>query len=61
MGVFFSWYYAGVAVLTPIAGILRDASDAPGAPLLFAAALELLAIAVLVLLRLLQRRLGTVS
>jgi MFS family permease len=61
MGVFFSWYYAGVAVLTPIAGILRDASDAPGAPLLFAAALELLAIAVLVLLRQLQRRLRPVS
>ena len=54
MGVFFTWYYAGVALLTPVAGILRDASEAPGAPLLFATALELLAIAVLVLLRRLQ-------
>ena len=58
MGVFFTWYYAGVALLTPVAGILRDASEAPGAPLLFATALELLAIAVLVLLRRLQRLVG---
>src|SRR5262249_39433993 len=26
MGIFFTWYYAGLAVLTPIGGILRDAS-----------------------------------
>ena len=41
MGVFYTWYYAGMALLTPAAGILRDASDAPGAPLLLAGALEL--------------------
>jgi predicted MFS family arabinose efflux permease len=56
MGVFYTWYYAGMAILTPAAGILRDASGAPGAPLLLAGALELAAIAVLVLLRLSQQR-----
>jgi MFS family permease len=57
MGVFYTWYYAGMALLTPAAGILRDASGAPGAPLLLAGALELAALAVLVLFRLSQRRL----
>ena len=61
MGVFFTWYYAGVALLTPVAGLLRDASEAPSAPLLFAAALEFLAIAVLALLRQLQRPVKAVS
>jgi predicted MFS family arabinose efflux permease len=56
MGIFFSWYYAGMALLTPVAGILRDASGAPGTPLLFAGVLELAAMAVLVLLRVSQRR-----
>jgi predicted MFS family arabinose efflux permease len=56
MGVFFTWYYAGMALLTPVGGILRDASGAHGAPLLFAGALELAAMAVLALLRLSQRR-----
>jgi predicted MFS family arabinose efflux permease len=59
MGVFYTWYYAGMALLTPAAGILRDASGAPGAPLLFAGALEFAALAVLVLLRLSQSRHGT--
>jgi MFS family permease len=61
MGAFYTWYYAGMALLTPVAGILRDASDAAGAPLLLAGALEFTALAVLVLLRLCQRRFGTVS
>jgi MFS family permease len=56
MGVFFTWYYAGMALLTPVAGVLRDASGAHGAPLLLAGAVELVAIAVLVFLRLSQRR-----
>jgi predicted MFS family arabinose efflux permease len=58
MGVFYSWYYAGMAVLTPVAGVLRDTSGDPGMPLYFAGGLELAALAVLVLLRLLQRRSG---
>jgi hypothetical protein len=59
MGVFYTWYYAGMALLTPAAGIVRDASGAPGAPLLFAGALEFAALAVLVLLRLYQRNFRT--
>src|SRR5262249_31414551 len=54
-------YYVGMALLTPAAGILRDASGAPGAPLFFASALEFAALAFLVLLRLSQRRFRTVS
>jgi MFS family permease len=61
MGVFYTWYYAGMALLTPIAGALRDASGAPGTPLIFAGALNFIAIAVLILLRLLQRRLKSVA
>ena len=56
MGVFFTWYYAGMALLTLVGGILRDLSGAHGAPLLLAGALELAAIALLVVLRLLQRQ-----
>jgi len=56
MGVFFTWYYAGMALLTPVAGILRDATGEPSAPLVFAAVLEVAAIIVLVVLRLAQRR-----
>jgi len=56
MGVFLTWYYAGMALLTPVAGILRDASGAAGAPLFFAGALELAALVVLILFRLLQYR-----
>ena len=46
----------GMALLTPIGGILSDASDAPSAPLLFASGLEFTAMAVLALLRLAQRQ-----
>ena len=56
MGVFFTWYYAGMALLIPVGGILRDASGAHGAPMLFAGGLEFAAMAVLALLRLSQRR-----
>jgi predicted MFS family arabinose efflux permease len=56
MGVFFTWYYAGMAALTPLGGMLRDATGAHGAPLLFAGGLEFAAMAVLVLLRLAQRQ-----
>jgi predicted MFS family arabinose efflux permease len=58
MGVFFTWYYAGMALLTPVGGILRDASGAPSAPLLFAGSLEFAAMAVLASLRLAQRQCG---
>jgi MFS family permease len=56
MGVFLTWYYAGMALLTPVAGILRDTSEAAGAPLVFAGILEFAALAVLILFRVLQHR-----
>jgi predicted MFS family arabinose efflux permease len=56
MGVFYTWYYVGMALLVPAAGVLRDASGSVGAPLWFAGALQLAALAALVLFRLLQRR-----
>jgi MFS family permease len=59
MGIFFTWYYAGMALLTPVGGMLRDASGAPGAPLLFAGGLVLAAVAILAVLRGLQRQYGT--
>jgi hypothetical protein len=55
MGVFFTWYYA-LALLTPVGGILRDASGESSAPLLFAGSLEFATMAVLALLRLAQRQ-----
>jgi hypothetical protein len=55
-GSFFTWYYAGMAMLTPVAGILRDVTGAASAPLVFAGTLEIAAIVVLVLLRLGQQR-----
>ena len=58
MGAFYTWYYVGMALLTPAAGFIRDLTGEPGAPLIFAGSLEIAAIAVLVLFRLVQRRYG---
>jgi MFS family permease len=55
MGVFFTWYYVGMALLTPVAGLVRDLASDPGAPLMFAGALEIAAIAALGLLRWFQQ------
>ena len=56
MGIFFTWYYVGMALLTPVAGYVRDLKSDPGAPLTFAGSLEIAAIVVLALFRLLQHR-----
>jgi len=56
MGVFYTWYYVGMTLLTPVAGLARDLSGNPGAPLIFAGSLEMAAIAVLVIFRTLQHR-----
>jgi hypothetical protein len=48
-----------MAILVPVAGILRDASASAGAPFRFAGALQLAAMSVLVLFRVLQRRMRT--
>ena len=56
MGVFYTWYYVGMALLTPVAGYVRDLTGDPAKPLTFAGCLEIAAIAVLVLLRLSEHR-----
>jgi MFS family permease len=58
MGVYFTWYYVAMALLPPLAGAMRDMTGLPGAPVAFGGAIELLALAVLGLLRLLQARYG---
>jgi MFS family permease len=45
MGVFYTWYYAAMAVLPGVAGWSRDYSGVAAAPLIFASALAVLAIA----------------
>jgi predicted MFS family arabinose efflux permease len=58
MGIFYTCYYVAMALLTPAAGLVRDFTGDPGAPLIFAGTLAIAAIAVLVLLRLVQHRCG---
>lgn len=58
MGIFFTWYYVGMALLMPLAGLVRDLTGDSGAPVVFAGSLEIVAIGVVCLLRLLQRRYG---
>ncbi len=57
MGIYFTWYYLGMAVLPVIAGWCRDASAVESAPLLFASVLLVLALACLRLFRQLAQRL----
>ena len=56
MGIFFTWYYVGMALLTPVAGFVRDLTSDPGAPLIFAGFLEIAAIAALALFRVFEHR-----
>jgi cyanate permease len=39
LGVFYATYYLGMAALQPVAGLLRDLTASPSAPLFFAAAM----------------------
>jgi predicted MFS family arabinose efflux permease len=55
MGVFYTCYYAAMAGLVPVAGLLREALNSPSAPLVFGAALMLLATISLVCFRFVQR------
>jgi predicted MFS family arabinose efflux permease len=55
MGVYFTWYYAGMALLPGIAGMARDLTASPAAPALFAAGMMALAIAGLAGFRLANR------
>jgi predicted MFS family arabinose efflux permease len=48
IGVFYTWYYSGMAVLPAIAGFARDLTCTPAAPILFTAAMMGVALACLV-------------
>ncbi len=57
LGLFYTWWYAGMAGLPPIAGWTYDLSGAAAAPLYYAALLILLSLAALLAFRLCQARL----
>lgn len=50
-GLFYATYYLGMAALQPVAGLLRDLTGSPSAPLFFAAAMMALAALALGLFR----------
>jgi predicted MFS family arabinose efflux permease len=55
MGLFYTWYYAGMGALPPLAGLARDLSGSPDAPVYFASAMMLCALAFVSLFRLHRR------
>jgi predicted MFS family arabinose efflux permease len=57
MGLFYTWYYAGMGALPPLAGLARDLSGSADAPIYFASAMMLCALACVALFRLRQRSL----
>ena len=61
MGVFYTCYYAAMAGLVPVAGLLRDAQDSPAAPLVFGAMMMLFSAVSLLGFRIVQRRQALVS
>jgi len=55
MGIFLSYYYLGIGLLSPLAGYLRDRSGDPATPIVFAAWLLIGALLMLVLFRVFER------
>jgi predicted MFS family arabinose efflux permease len=55
MGVYFTWYYAGMAALPGLAGMARDITASPAAPAFFASGMMALAIVGLAGFRLANR------
>ncbi|HZD88530.1 MAG TPA: MFS transporter, partial [Pseudolabrys sp.] len=55
MGIYFTWYYTGMAMLPGLAGVTRDATGSAAAPALFAAAMMMLALAGLIGFRAVMR------
>lgn len=45
MGVFYTWYYAGMGVLPPLAGLARDLTGSASAPIYLAGAMMVMALA----------------
>lgn len=61
MGIFYTYFYGGMAALTALAGFLRDLTNNPAVPLLFGGMLLFMATIVLWLFRTLQRRTVTID
>jgi predicted MFS family arabinose efflux permease len=55
MGLFYTWYYVGMGALPPLAGLARDLTGSPSAPVYFAGAMMLCALACVGLFRLHRR------
>ena len=55
LGLFYTWWYAGVAGLPPVGGWTYDVTSSPAAPILYAAGLVFLTLVALLLFRLCQR------
>ena len=55
MGVYFTWYYAGMALLPGLAGMAQDLTASPAAPALFAGGMMALSLAALAGFRLVAR------
>ena len=58
MGVYYTWYYIGMALLPGIAGWCRDVSGIAAAPLMFASLLVIIAMACAVWFQRLEKRGG---
>jgi len=56
LGIFYTWYYAGMTLVPPLAGALRDATGRASSPVLLAALLMAVVAACVLLLRALQAR-----
>jgi len=55
MGVYYTWYYAAMAILPAGAGLARDYTGSVAAPMIFAAAMMILCVATLLLFQAAQR------
>jgi MFS family permease len=55
MGIFFTCYYAGLAFLPALAGMLRDMTRSPIAPILFSSAMMICSLIFLAAFRILER------
>jgi predicted MFS family arabinose efflux permease len=61
MGVYFTCYYLGMALIAPLAGLSRDLTGDPAAPVLLGGAMMLAALAFLLVFRAAQRRAAPVA
>ncbi len=61
MGIYFTFYYAGMALLPALAGLARDLADSPAATALFASTMMGVALIGLFGFRTVQRRVGAMS